>query len=561
VYIRHVKVANFRGIKNLVWTPSEGLVCLVGHGDATKTTILDAIELALAGRFNQTVSDADFFQFDTSSPVAVEVSVSGVPDEFLTEGRYGLLQRAWDAATGTLHDEPGTAFEPVLTIRFQADKAMEPNWTVINDRDPDGKTFHSSDRAKLCVMRIGADVNRHLSWGRGSALTRATEGDERMREVLSDAGRQARDSIAGADMPVLKDAALKAQVAATDIGAIVRSSYAPGLGLWSGQTAGIIGLHDGPVPITSSGLGSRRLVAIAIETLAVKAGGVLLIDEIETGLEPHRLRHLMNKLRGMGCGQVFFTTHSTVALIELNARDVNLVRCTGGTVTVVAGTEDLQEVLRSMPEAFLSHRVLVAEGRTEVGLTRAFEPLWETDRGRPLTHTGGVVVDGGGSNAKVRAGALSRLGFEVAMFLDADVAHAAPDTAWQESTKVKVFPWADGMCTEERIMSDLRAPTLQGVLQLAIDENGPARVLANCQAEHALSAVQTLTVADWLAAGITEPDVRAALGQAAKKGDWFKRIDRGEALGHLLAEQWVTIAATPLGHGLASLATWLYAPE
>lgn len=557
--IRHIAINHYRGIRTLNWAPSEGMVALIGHGDATKTTILDAVEVALAGRFNQVVSDSDFFGFDTATPVTIEVTIAGAPDGFLTESRYGLLQRGWEAATSTLHDEPGDAYEPVLTIRFQATKSMEPAWTVVNDRDPDGKPFHSSDRAQLNVMRLGGDVNRHLAWGRGSALTRATEGHEGLREVLSDAGRQARDSIAGADLPALKSASVKAQEAATTMGAIVRSSYGPGLGLWTGQTAGMLGLNDGVIPVTSSGLGSRRLIAMGIETLAVNAGGILLIDEVESGLEPHRLRHLLMKLSGLGCGQVLFTTHSVITLLELRARELHVVRCNEGVVTVAVGTEELQPVVRSMPEAFLSHRVLVAEGKTEVGLARGLETLWANARGTPLTHTGAIVVDGGGSSAKQRAGALAPLGFSVAMFLDSDRAGAAPDIAWQEQTAVKVFPWEGGMCTEERVMADLPTASLQAVLRLAESLNSPDAVQAHCKAQPALASVTTLDIATWLSEGVTEADVRKALGAAAKTGEWFKRVEKGERLGQLIAEHWPSIATTSLGRGLTAIADWLYA--
>lgn len=556
MFIRHIKISNFRGIRSLEWAPAAGLVALVGHGDSTKTTILDAIELTLAGRFNQTISDADFFNFDTSTPAVVEVSVAGVPDELLTESRYGLLLRGWESTAKKLHDEPAD-FEPVLTIRFQATKSMEPLWAVVNDRDPDGKPFRSGDRALLSVMRIGADINRHLAWGRGSALTRATEGDEGLREVLSDAGRQARESIAGANMPTLKAAAEKAQTAATAMGAIVRSTYGPGLGSLSGQTSGMLGLHDGPVPVTSSGLGSRRLVAIAIETLAVSTGGILLIDEIETGLEPHRLRHLLKQLRGLGCGQVFFTTHSEVALLELRATDLHVVRNAQGVIEVAEGTKELQPILRAVPEAFLGHRILVAEGRTELGLARGIESLWETAKGKPLTHTGAVVVDGNGSHARQRACHLARLGFAVALFVDADV--AAPDAAWEKKNGVRVLAWEDAMCTEQRVMTDLPVAALSEAVQLAANFSSRESILVQCQSQPVLSGITSLRIEDWIAAGVSEADVRRALGQVSKVSEWFKRFDKGQALGALIAENWTAIADAPLGQGLDSVAAWLYA--
>jgi putative ATP-dependent endonuclease of the OLD family len=45
-----VEIENFRGIKKLEWAPAAKVNCLIGPGDFTETTILDAIELALNPR-------------------------------------------------------------------------------------------------------------------------------------------------------------------------------------------------------------------------------------------------------------------------------------------------------------------------------------------------------------------------------------------------------------------------------------------------------------------------------------------------------------------------------
>ena len=43
VRIVQIEIRNFRGIRKLDWNPSPGMNCLIGPGDSTKTTILDAI--------------------------------------------------------------------------------------------------------------------------------------------------------------------------------------------------------------------------------------------------------------------------------------------------------------------------------------------------------------------------------------------------------------------------------------------------------------------------------------------------------------------------------------
>src|SRR3546814_20669124 len=57
----------------------------------------------------------------------------------------------------------------------------------------------------------------------------------------------------------------------------------------SGLSSGSIALHDQGVPLRLAGLGTRRLATLALQKSAIREGAILLVDEIEHGLEPHRL--------------------------------------------------------------------------------------------------------------------------------------------------------------------------------------------------------------------------------------------------------------------------------
>ncbi|MDF9176679.1 AAA family ATPase, partial [Enterobacter hormaechei] len=48
--IRQLEILNFRAVRQLKWSPSPGLNCLIGPGDTGKSTVLDAIDLALGAR-------------------------------------------------------------------------------------------------------------------------------------------------------------------------------------------------------------------------------------------------------------------------------------------------------------------------------------------------------------------------------------------------------------------------------------------------------------------------------------------------------------------------------
>ena len=115
-------------------------------------------------------------------------------------------------------------------------------------------------------------------------------------------------------------------------------------------------------------------------------GAVLLIDEIERGLEPFRLRHVLQIIAralrsgfddGLRLGQTILTTHSPIAICELTASSLNVVRCLDdGTLEVQTVHEGLQGLVRSQPEALLSRAALVAEGKTEEGLLRGLQSFF-----------------------------------------------------------------------------------------------------------------------------------------------------------------------------------------
>src|SRR5690554_800434 len=98
--IKHIKIANYRGIKHLDWSIRTPVACLIGPGDSTKSTILDAIEKALSPYWNVAFEDSDFYQADTSNPIEITITVIQIPEALLTEQKFGLYLRGWNATTG-----------------------------------------------------------------------------------------------------------------------------------------------------------------------------------------------------------------------------------------------------------------------------------------------------------------------------------------------------------------------------------------------------------------------------------------------------------------------------
>lgn len=553
--VRAVAIRNFRGIKTLDWSLSARLVCLVGAGDSGKSTVLDAISLALTPRFNVGFNDADFYGCDVEDPLTIDVTLTDLPLELTIEDQFGLWLRGV-ADDDTVHDEPMADDQPALTVRLMVDDSLEPTWTLFKEALAEVPRYIGARlRSAFGVFQVDDATSFHLRWSPGSALSHLS-GSTDVAAMLTLAHRQARKAVFDSPLESLKEGAEKAGEVLRALGGAALDMPQPGLdpaGL--GRGAALV-LHDGLVPTTRLGSGSRRLASLAFQLSALKEQSVVVIDEIELGLEPHRLLHLLGVLRSRasaGRGQVLLTTHSPQVIEAVTAEELHVVRREGGTVVVrqvpkaiesLKATEP-QATARSGPSAMLARRVVVCEGKTEVGLLRAMSTKWDSEQQTPLALVGTALRLGGGSEAPVKAHCMATLGYPTALVIDDDLAKhdkSAFDTSVEAavSAGVTVFQWATGMSIEQQIVMSLPDDGLSALVRLA------AELLETEDAERAICAAVGSRL-DSVVLGGLDPmewaeqsgrdlvDVRAAVGLTARnhlKG-WFKDEARGERLGKL----------------------------
>src|SRR5689334_3373909 len=109
--VRHHTIRNFRGIKDLEWRlPDDPLFCLIGRGDSTKSTILEAIRVALYPHWNLIFDHSDFYLCKTEE-FLIAITIGQLPNELLDLTKYGQYLRGWNVASRELHDEPGEGLE------------------------------------------------------------------------------------------------------------------------------------------------------------------------------------------------------------------------------------------------------------------------------------------------------------------------------------------------------------------------------------------------------------------------------------------------------------------
>jgi putative AbiEii toxin of type IV toxin-antitoxin system/OLD-like protein len=280
-----------------------------------------------------------------------------------------------------------------------------------------------------------------------------------MAADLAEAARNARmtfgdlaDAQLGATLRIVEEAATELGI---PIGDGVKAMLDAHTVSFSGGTIALHG-SDG-VPLRALGIGSTRLLLAGLQRKAAEQSTVVLIDELEHGLEPHRILRLLASIGAKEARpplQAFITTHSPVALRELGGDQLFVLRKSAGrhSATVVGNDNAIQGTIRLYPEAFLAPTVVVCEGASEVGLLRGMD-LFKAGRGEStLTAAGVAWVDAKGANQiYARASAFRSLGYRVAVLRDDDAQPNAVDEAAFMDGGGAVFKWRAGCALEDEL--------------------------------------------------------------------------------------------------------------
>ncbi len=271
MHIASLYIKNFRGISELTWAPQPGINGLIGPGDSCKTTVLDAIELLFAERQNVSFDDLDFYDASPANQICIAAVVVDLAEAFLRDNKYGLMLGGWKAETHESRAEPaeGEGFFPALTLALTVDETLEPVWYIPNQNDGTDKSrrVQFADRKQMAPARLGVYADRHLSWGRGSALSRVGEHPERLPAVLNELLRDARDAFAQRSAQTFKNTIESVAPDISRLGVEVRTQLAANLDHTSFSTnANGVALHDGNVPLRCMGTGSSRLAVAALQS-------------------------------------------------------------------------------------------------------------------------------------------------------------------------------------------------------------------------------------------------------------------------------------------------------
>lgn len=542
--IRHVHIKNFRAIKELVWRPRPGLNCLIGSGDSGKSTILDAIEIALSARQSYLFTDADFFKLDTTNPIEIFVTIGALDDELKNIDTYGMYLRGFDDSSGEILDEPQVGQEVVLTLKLTVEEGLDADWLLYSQRtsaDDLGRRLPWKHRELIAPARLGTALNHHLAWGNRSVLNKLSEETFNVSSALAKIGRATRETFSNSEVAGVDELLTRVKTIANELGVPVGDLQAQ-LDVNSVSLShGAISLHnDDKTPLRQLGTGSSRLLISGLQKAATTSS-ILLVDEAEYGLEPYRITRLLNELGSKEQEpeqQVFITTHSPYVLRELQANQLHVLNKLSQAEQVfnfgapgshrihsLDGGEVEQSTLRVCAEAFFSRAVIVCEGKTEIGLIKGYD-LYRQDQGEGSIQAHGVYwADGGGQTQFQRATIFRQLGYQTAILKDSDKStEDITPTSEAKAIGINVFEWGSNFATEAALFSSCPESVIPDLIGLAIERKGRDSINSNIQkfSDNQFCLDNYLENFD--------DSMRSVLSVAANKKSWFKDIQPAETM-------------------------------
>lgn len=475
MYIKNVKITNFRALSFADISFKTGLNIIIGPNNVGKSTILSAIDLVLNPNLQwwrrEIFTELDFFRCRTDDPIEVEVSVGcGRPQcmdgenkcarlEIVTEDKSELCKLAertvtWDNKKNKFlkMDEIDSAEAPENVIRlkmtatFQKTEGyVEASHWILNE-DGTGCASLTNPMKEWIGARLLASNRDPLSECRmqyNSLLSKAV-GDIKTWRIKC--AKEFRDALA----PIVKDLA---ESRATEIiNLIDRTTKDIGrthaektiLSLGEVKSYDIIRQvelcrkgqdeekKEWEIPYSRQGRGLQNIASLVlgIQTLTALTT-IVMLEEPEQNLEPQMQRSSVKSVRNL-CGsdaQLIMSTHSPYVLSSImdlkgvqrlaKSGDGNLTSVDMGAVSTDGW--DFFKFRKSVPhdielfEALFSPLVVIWEGDCEAGL---YPALMRQLPDYPSEWLAGI--NGGDAGFKNPCAWFKKAGYETIVVLDGD---------------------------------------------------------------------------------------------------------------------------------------------
>lgn len=358
--LRYLRIKHFRGIESFEQTFSDGITCIIGRGDTCKSTILDAIAYVFAQSWSLRLNDSDFYMCDASSPIIIEGVVSDVPDDLVAKYSNHLRGITTDGRLiDDMESDEAIDAQEVLTLRLTIGRDLEPLWEVVSYNGIEPSIIKATDRGKLNVYMVSDYIERHSSLNKGNplySLYRQLSGEYMSdnENLVLDVVRDAKNAFDANIGDRFNGVIEKIRAVAEELGITLNEMKAMLDHRDIAISENKVSIHEEGIPFRLKGKGSKRILSLAIQLALTQPSGIILIDEIEQGLEPDRVQHLVNKLSQYTDKQVVITTHSSNVIVEIPCSSLFILRKGASSLQHIEG--EMQGSIRKNPEAFLQKK-------------------------------------------------------------------------------------------------------------------------------------------------------------------------------------------------------------
>lgn len=447
IFVEHLTIRNFKGIRELDLSLKPGLTLLVGRNNAGKTRVLRALHVAVGGA----PVEQDDLTVGSTKPATIDAVLAPQPSASNSSGSSVApseesfdeeLQPVFGNALNLISVSPSRQrvawrTEILLTREGTGARQQSKVMTFSQQSKSWEPTNHLLQRqVRNLIYAELIDTQRDLD-------TELRQRGTAIRRILNDLQVDAsdRDSLEQ-KLALLGEHILQKSVTLQELRNSLNNldRYVDKIGNTQvnpvpqtleelARTVGVsFGDQAGGLPSRLQGSGVRSLASLLVqdvfyrESLGVDGGDirphpVTLIEEPETHLHPHAVFEAADLLQTDG-RQVVATTHSPLLATAVKPESILLVRSspTGNHVTVdfgPVGEESIdsprtkipglyaaemeklkRQVERPFGDLLFARAIVVGDGSTE----RAFLPLVLRDALGPLAH-GISVVDSAGMDA------------------------------------------------------------------------------------------------------------------------------------------------------------------
>lgn len=434
MWLRKLKIANFRKIENLVIDFPRGLCVIVGENNAGKTTIMDSLRLMLfSGRDQDALrlNEDDFRSESNYAPIEISCTFTDLKD--IDEVRFHEC----------LVDVGDGKFEVRISMRCEFNSVTRRINVRTWGGETEGGSFPSDlhDNMESVYLKPLRDPETGLRPGRYSQISRLIDS---LTESAEQEGFVTIASEANVKIRELPSVSKARDDINIQMSAIAGSELTQSVDLifsnptFSRIVSGLQPEIEG-LPFALNGLGYNNLVYTAATLGTLQQGDSysfrsILVEEPEAHLHPHLQVLLLRYLNSVAAKheanevQVITSSHSPILVSQAPIDSVVSVHEIDGKVSAVSVCsiefdkiikKKLQRFLdATRGELFFARRILMVEGIAEAILL----PVLAEISGGCLKDSSVTIlnVDGLNFNAFLPLFGEKKLSFPVAIMTDGD---------------------------------------------------------------------------------------------------------------------------------------------